>query len=396
MAANAFLPLTATIAIAVALALTGYRLLRGERFSAAIGGLLVVAAAVDIVALTGSAKNFFVLGIWVALAGFVVTFGSVLARRPLAKKLPPARHRRRRLAVGAATTVLFALTACSAPVPATPTDGPLPGTTAGPADRVATAEAFAELEQRFDVRLGVFAVDTGSERTVAYRADDRFAYASTYKALAAAAVLDRTSGPELDLPVSHTADDLVPNSPVTEERLRTGLTLGEAAEAAVRRSDNTAGNLLLEALDGPAGFDADLAAMGDDVTRADRTETALNDTAPGDVRDTSTPQALATTLRAYAVDDALAPKDRSLLLDWMTGNATGDTLVRAGVPSDWTVVDKSGAAGYGTRNDIAVVQPPSAAPIVIAVLSTRHEPDAEYDDAVVAAAARLVVDALTA
>ncbi|MGH3917020.1 MAG: DUF3159 domain-containing protein [Pseudonocardiaceae bacterium] len=85
VAANVFLPLTATItvAIAVALALTGYRLPRGESFSAAIGGLLGVAAAVGIVALTGSAKNFFVIGIWVALAGFVVTFGSVLARRPL-------------------------------------------------------------------------------------------------------------------------------------------------------------------------------------------------------------------------------------------------------------------------------------------------------------------------
>ncbi|MGW4066180.1 DUF3159 domain-containing protein [Nocardia grenadensis] len=85
VAANAVLPLAATIgvAIAVGLALTGFRLLRGERFSSAVGGLLGLAVAVGIVAWTGSAKDFFVLGIWVALAGFVVTFGSVLARRPL-------------------------------------------------------------------------------------------------------------------------------------------------------------------------------------------------------------------------------------------------------------------------------------------------------------------------
>lgn len=85
VAANAVLPLTATIgvSIAVGLALTGFRLVRGERFSSAVGGLLGPAVAVGIVAWTGSAKDFFVLGIWVALAGFVITFGSVLARRPL-------------------------------------------------------------------------------------------------------------------------------------------------------------------------------------------------------------------------------------------------------------------------------------------------------------------------
>jgi uncharacterized protein DUF3159 len=85
VAANAFLPLPMTIgaSVAVGLALTGFRLLRGERFTSAAGGLLGIAAAVGIVALTGSAKDFFLIGIWAALAGFVVTFGSVLLRRPL-------------------------------------------------------------------------------------------------------------------------------------------------------------------------------------------------------------------------------------------------------------------------------------------------------------------------
>ncbi len=36
---------------------------------------------------------------------------------------------------------------------------------------------------------------------------------------------------------------------------------------------------------------------------------------------------------------------------------TGDELIRAGVPSDWIVADKSGAGSYGTRNDIAIVTP---------------------------------------
>ncbi|MBC8091294.1 MAG: DUF3159 domain-containing protein [Pseudonocardia sp.] len=85
VAANAFLslPWTIGVSIGVALALTGFRLLRGERVASAMGGLLGVVAAAGIVAWTGSAKDFFVIGIWMALAGFVATFGSVLARRPL-------------------------------------------------------------------------------------------------------------------------------------------------------------------------------------------------------------------------------------------------------------------------------------------------------------------------
>lgn len=83
--ANAFLSLTLTIGIAVAtgLALFGYRLLHGERFSTALGSLIGVAVAAGIVAWTGSARDFFVIGIWASAAGFAVTLGSVLARRPL-------------------------------------------------------------------------------------------------------------------------------------------------------------------------------------------------------------------------------------------------------------------------------------------------------------------------
>lgn len=83
--ANAFLSLTATIVVSVAvgLAITGYRLLRREPFGTAVGGLLGLALAIGIVALTGSARDFFVVGIWAYLVAFVVALGSVLARRPL-------------------------------------------------------------------------------------------------------------------------------------------------------------------------------------------------------------------------------------------------------------------------------------------------------------------------
>ncbi|MFC3499807.1 class A beta-lactamase [Micromonospora krabiensis] len=253
---------------------------------------------------------------------------------------------------------------------------------------------FRLLEERFDARLGVYAIDTGTERTVAYRADERFAYASTFKALAAAEVLDETTDAELNRVVRYSADDLVTYSPITQQHVADGMTLREIADAAVRYSDNTAGNLLLRQLGGPQRFEKKLRAIGDTVTDPARYETALNEARPGDRRDTSTARALAQDLRAYAVGDALAPADRDVLTGWLRGNTTGGELIRAGVPDGWAVGDKTGAGGYGTRNDIAVIWPPDRAPIVLAVLSGRDEKDADYDNALIARATEVVISAL--
>lgn len=258
----------------------------------------------------------------------------------------------------------------------------------------ASALEFADLEKRYDARLGVFAVDTATGRTIAYRENERFAFASTYKALAAAAVLDTSSAKELDRVVTYDRSDLVTYSPITEKHLGHGMTVRSLCDAAVRFSDNTAGNLLLRELGGPAGFDRQLEHLGDHTTEASRTEPALNEASPGDARDTSTPAALAQDLRVYAVGNALPRDDRQQLVAWLRGGTTGDQLIRAGLPADWRVGDKSGAGGYGTRNDIAVAWPPGRAPVVLAVLSSRTKPDADYDNALVAAAAQESVAAL--
>ncbi|MBM0233625.1 class A beta-lactamase [Micromonospora sp. STR1_7] len=250
---------------------------------------------------------------------------------------------------------------------------------------------FQRLEETFDARLGVYAIDTGTGRTVRYRADERFAYASTYKALAAAEVLDETTDAELDRVVRYSASDLVTYSPITEQHVAEGMTLRALADAAVRYSDNTAGNLLLRHLGGPQRFEKELQEVGDKITDAARYETDLNEATPGDKRDTSTAQSLADDLRAYAVGDALVPADRDILNGWLRGNTTGGALIRAGVPDGWVVGDKTGAGGYGTRNDIAVIWPPDRAPIVLAVLSSRDEKDASYDDALIAQAAEVVI-----
>ncbi|MEI4804504.1 class A beta-lactamase [Bacillus sp. FJAT-51639] len=258
----------------------------------------------------------------------------------------------------------------------------------------ATHREFVQLEKKFDARIGVYAIDTGTNRTVAYRPNERFAYASTFKALAAGAVLQQNSIDKLDEVITYTKDDLVTYSPITEKHVDTGMTLGEIAEAAICYSDNTAGNLLFKKLNGPNGFEKALRQIGDRVTMADRFEPDLNEATPGDIRDTSTPKALATNLKAFTVGNVLPTDKRKILTDWMRGNTTGDQLIRAGVPKGWEVGDKSGAGSYGTRNDIAIVWPPNREPIIIAILSSRDTKDATYNNELIAQAAKITINAL--
>ncbi|MEV4706240.1 class A beta-lactamase [Actinoplanes sp. NPDC049316] len=253
---------------------------------------------------------------------------------------------------------------------------------------------FRQLEERFDARLGVFAIDTGTGRTVDHRADERFAYCSTFKALAAAQVLDDTTDTELDQVVRYSAADLVTYSPITQQHVADGMTLRAIADAALRYSDNTAANLLLRHLGGPQRLKQELRRLGDKITNPVRYETELNEAIPGDHRDTSTPRAMAQDLQAYAIGNALEPADRDVLTGWLRANTTGGELIRAGVPEGWVVGDKTGSGGYGTRNDIAVLWPPDRAPIVLAVLSSRDEKDATYDNALIARAAEVVIAAL--
>jgi beta-lactamase class A len=288
-----------------------------------------------------------------------------------------------------AALVLVPLTACAAetPAPAAPT----PTTTASSAPAQPQPD-FAPLERDFDARLGVYAIDTGSGREVTHRADERFGYASTHKAFSAGAVLQRTSLPGLDKVLKYTRADLQPNSPVTGKHVTTGISLRDAIDAALRYSDNTAANLLFRELGGPAGLAAALRGIGDTTTHVDRIEPGLNDLAPGDIRDTSTPRAMAGSLRAFTLGTALPPEKRTVLTDMMRTNTTGGALIRAGAPAGWAVADKTGTGEYATRNDIAVVWPPGRAPIVLVVMTDKKTAGAEPDDRLLAQAAKLVLD----
>lgn len=265
--------------------------------------------------------------------------------------------------------------------------------TGATAQRTAEA-AFRQLEQQYGARLGVTAIDTATGRHVDHRQGERFPFASTNKTFIAAAVLAASSDADLDTVVHYDRGDLLAYAPVTSRSVDTGMTVRELIDAALRYSDNTAANLLVERLGGPDAVERYLRGIGDRVTDVDRVEPDLNEATPGDVRDTTTPARFATDLRAVLLGSALDATDRTFLRETMLHNTTGATTVRAGVDPAWPVADKTGTGEYGVRNDIAVVYPTGRAPIVVVVMSRGDQPDASTDDALVAAAATAAIAAL--
>ncbi|MGE3065017.1 MAG: class A beta-lactamase [Hyphomicrobiaceae bacterium] len=255
---------------------------------------------------------------------------------------------------------------------------------------------FAALETAVGARLGVGVLDTATGRETGHRADERFPLCSTFKLLLAGAVLARVDAgrEQLDRRIRYAATDLVTYSPVTQHHSGEGLTVAELCRAAVTISDNTAANLLLASLGGPQGLTAFLRTTGDGVTRLDRIETALNEARPGDARDTTTPAAMARTMRALLLGDALSAAGRAQLAAWLAANTTGDARLRAGFPRGWRVGDKTGSGGEGTANDVAIAWPPGRAPVIVTVYLTQSAATADARNAAIADVAKAVAAAL--
>nr|1BSG_A Chain A, Beta Lactamase [Streptomyces albus G] len=259
---------------------------------------------------------------------------------------------------------------------------------------------LAGLERASGARLGVYAYDTGSGRTVAYRADELFPMCSVFKTLSSAAVLrdlDR-NGEFLSRRILYTQDDVeqADGAPETgkPQNLANGMTVEELCEVSITASDNCAANLMLRELGGPAAVTRFVRSLGDRVTRLDRWEPELNSAEPGRVTDTTSPRAITRTYGRLVLGDALNPRDRRLLTSWLLANTTSGDRFRAGLPDDWTLGDKTGAGRYGTNNDAGVTWPPGRAPIVLTVLTAKTEQDAARDDGLVADAARVLAETL--
>jgi beta-lactamase class A len=217
--------------------------------------------------------------------------------------------------------------------------------------------------------VGVFAVDTGTGRQLAHRADERFAMCSTFKWVLAAAILVRVDRAQLSLDerVSYGLSDLLEYAPVAHEHVDEGsLTIEALARVAVTISDNTAANLLLAKVGGPAGLTRFIRSLADLVTRLDRNEPTLNSNESGDPRDTTSPRAMVGLMRLVLCGDTLSNTSRERLLSWLRDCETGKDRLRVGFPGNWIVGDKTGTGARSAVNDVAIVMPPGRAPILLA------------------------------
>lgn len=278
------------------------------------------------------------------------------------------------------------------PAPADQTSG-----TVTPRMDAAQAEVdstIADIEDEYDARVGVHAMDTGNGSTVEHRSAERFGFASTIKSLSVAELLARTTPEELDEHVTWTKEDVEKSgyAPVTKKHLDDGMPLGKVAESALRVSDNAAANIVFDHIDGPQGLDSALEELGDPTTEVVDREPDLNVIDHDSTDNTTTPAAFSHDLGDFLDPEHLSEEDRGTLIDWMSGNATGDPLIRAGAPAGWKVADKSGHSD-ALRNDVAVVFPPKRDPIIIAIMTENNDPNTESDAALIEDTAHAVLGA---
>lgn len=259
---------------------------------------------------------------------------------------------------------------------------------------VTTVERIAD---KLEARVGFSAYDLESGRRWEYQGDQRFPIASTFKTLACAALLHKVDAGEeqLDRSVSFTASDLVNYSPITEKYADLqAMTLSELCEATLTTSDNTAANLVLQALGGPEEVTKFARLMGDEVTRLDRWEIELNEALPGDLRDTTTPNAMVGNFQELLLGDVLSPGSRDQLRDWLERNQVAEDLFRAVVPATWTVADRTGAGGFGSRSITAIMWTEDRKPVIVAVYITQTEASLPASNAAIAEIGAAIVAAV--
>ncbi len=241
------------------------------------------------------------------------------------------------------------------------------------------SQRLAAIERTSGGKLGVFAVDTATGRALAWRADQRFPFCSSFKAPLAAFVLSKVDRGELrlDQPISYGAADIPASiyAPITRQHLADGaMTIEALCAAAVDYSDNIAANLLLRETGGPAALTAWMRATGDTAFDLSHNEPKLNLSRLGDALDTTTPRAMASSFRQFALGDVLRPASRAKFTGWLVANTTGGARLRAGLPQGWRVGDKTGTLneGWFSTVDIALVWPPGRAPWVVSGFLTDH------------------------
>lgn len=258
----------------------------------------------------------------------------------------------------------------------------------------ATTQDLKKVEDKYDANIGVYALNTATDEEITFNEDKRFAYASTFKAVSSAMLLEKTPHNELNKKVHVSKEDIVPYSPVLEKFINKDITIKKLIEATMLYSDNTANNMIIEELGGYKEVNKRLKSLDDKTTKPSRMEPELNIYDPKSNRDTSTPQAFGKTLNKLINDGRLSKENKAFLIDLMINNKSGDTLIKKGAPKNFKVADKSGQAiTYASRNDVAFVYPKDESkPIVLVIFTNKEGKTDKPNDKVVSETAKVVLE----
>lgn len=252
--------------------------------------------------------------------------------------------------------------------------------------------AMSGIESAYGLTVGVAAGRLGKPPAYAYRGGDTFPMCSLFKTLAVARLLRDHAYDDgfWQRRIAFRKDQIVENSIICAADQDRNMSVEELADAALRFSDNTAGNLLLGLMGGPQGIGAYAQTLGALSTRLDRWEPELNEALPGDVRDTSTPSDIHRLYESLLLGNALDTLGQARLRGWMLRNATSGERLGAVVPPGAEFADKTGAGDYGVVNDAGVVWPDDGPPLTLAVMTRTDRPDAVNNNAVVARVGQLI------
>jgi len=231
------------------------------------------------------------------------------------------------------------------------------------------------IEDQLGARIGVSIYDLKNNHRWSYKGDTRFPLMSTFKTLACAKLLyDVENGNQsIDSTVVINEDSIVTWSPVTEKRIGEKISLKDSCAATLSMSDNTAANIILSSIQGPKALTQFMRSIGDEITRLDRFEPDLNQALDGDLRDTTTPNAITKSLNTLLFGDVLNQEAKDQLKKWMKSNKVADSLLRSVLPKDWSIADRSGAGGYGSRGITAIVWSDLRAPLIISIYLSQTE-----------------------
>lgn len=260
------------------------------------------------------------------------------------------------------------------------------------------SQSFEQFETSTHGKIGIYVINTANGERIEYRANERFPMGCTSKIVGVGAVLakSRDDITLLSKQIKYTKKDLVSWSPITEKHVNTGMSVSELCEAAIRYSDNAAMNLLVKKIGGLGQINAFAHTLHNATFRQDHgwPEEAYSG-GSRNLNDSATPKDMVNTLKQLTFTKVLPQPQQEQLLSWLKNNTTGNARIRAGVPKNWVVGDKTGTGAiYGTTNDLGIIWPPKCAPIFIGIYYTSDDRTAVVRNDVIASATTLTISQL--